>query len=262
MNETIVVENLREVKEIFDKHHFRYWLDFGALLGAMRDGKIIEWDHDIDLGTMSNNWEKIVSTIPEFLKRGFCVTLENFKICNNLFRQSIIFERAGFDIAIVIFQTQGEYTLDAGFLPTNRISSRLHSLYTLLITEGLPTMRSRKFKVAHKLQSLLPSQLRKFLTKVVRLMYRASSSKLHLWIIPKHYFDRLGNIKFYGMSFKIPSDVENYLKYHYGEDWKTPKREWIWWEDDGAVRVLKRPFRLSKRDILSIVNEKKRRRNI
>lgn len=37
------------------------------------------------------------------------------------------------------------------------------------------------------------------------------------------------------MEFKIPSPVEEYLTYRYGEDWKTPKKDWRFYRDDGAI---------------------------
>lgn len=66
----IMVENLREVKDVFDKNDVNFWLDSGVLLGAVRDGKIIEWDIDIDLGTWHNNLTKLISAFPEFKKKG------------------------------------------------------------------------------------------------------------------------------------------------------------------------------------------------
>ena len=33
----------------------------------------------------------------------------------------------------------------------------------------------------------------------------------------------------------IPSNVEEYLEFRYGKDWKVPKKEWEWWNDDGAA---------------------------
>ena len=42
------VEMFLEVTETLNKHNITYWLDFGTLLGAVREKKIIEWDGDID----------------------------------------------------------------------------------------------------------------------------------------------------------------------------------------------------------------------
>jgi len=33
-------------------HNIEYWLEYGSLLGAWRDGEIIPWDLDLDIGVM------------------------------------------------------------------------------------------------------------------------------------------------------------------------------------------------------------------
>lgn len=246
MEEEIVISNLKEVKEIFDKHNIRYWLDLGALLGAVRDGRIMEWDHDIDIATTDDNWEEVVATVPELLDKGFCVVLESYKVCNNLLRKAIYVEKKGCPLAIIIYQIKGEYALDAGFLPISRISRLFCAIYMVLITEGLPRTISWKIKLAHRLRPLIPFHLRKFLAVIARLIFIASGSMLFMWTIPRHYFEDLGSMGFYGMTFNIPNNLEEYLKFHYGKDWKSPKKEWTWWEDDGAVKVFKSSHSLCK----------------
>ena len=39
--EKLSVKDLKEVKEVFDSLDIKFWLDWGTLLGAVRDGKII-----------------------------------------------------------------------------------------------------------------------------------------------------------------------------------------------------------------------------
>ena len=39
-------------KSILDNWGVNYWLDFGTLLGFVRDGKSMPWDGDYDLSTL------------------------------------------------------------------------------------------------------------------------------------------------------------------------------------------------------------------
>jgi len=86
MKEEVAVENLREMKEILDKNRINYWLDAGTLLGAVRNGKIIGWDHDIDLATWYENVDRIVSIFPELKKRGFEANVTKEKLTIGIVR--------------------------------------------------------------------------------------------------------------------------------------------------------------------------------
>lgn len=46
------LESLLEVDCLLKKKSINYFLDTGTLLGAVRDGKFIPWDGDIDLGVV------------------------------------------------------------------------------------------------------------------------------------------------------------------------------------------------------------------
>lgn len=40
-----------------EKHGLRYWVDYGTLLGCLRNGELIPWDFDADLGVVKKEWE-------------------------------------------------------------------------------------------------------------------------------------------------------------------------------------------------------------
>lgn len=73
MYEESAVNTLSEVKDIFDKHNTTFWLDFGTLLGAMRNKKFIPWDKDIDLATWVIPKSKLKNLLDDFVSQGFLV---------------------------------------------------------------------------------------------------------------------------------------------------------------------------------------------
>ena len=100
---------------------------------------------------------------------------------------------------------------------------------------------SNDSEISDEVLNLIKS--RKPFSKLVWQILQALKEKgleYFLVIVPKHYFEKLGTIKFYQVMFSIPSDVEGYLEYRYGKDWKTPKKDWKWWNEDGAVSKKRR----------------------
>lgn len=62
---------LVDITTVFHEQNFHYWLDWGALLGLMRNGKLIEWDHDIDFGIFEHDIPKYNALRPHIEKKGY-----------------------------------------------------------------------------------------------------------------------------------------------------------------------------------------------
>ncbi|MFQ5486276.1 MAG: LicD family protein [Desulfobacterales bacterium] len=60
---------LFDVLDIFKKHRIRYWIDDGTLLGIIREGDLIAWDHDVDVGISGESALKIMSLRHKLLPR-------------------------------------------------------------------------------------------------------------------------------------------------------------------------------------------------
>lgn len=45
------LQDLLDVKKVFDKYQVKFFLIYGTALGAYRDGKFLKGDYDIDLGS-------------------------------------------------------------------------------------------------------------------------------------------------------------------------------------------------------------------
>ena len=65
-NRDDAIRLLKIVTETLDEHNVKYYLDFGTLIGAIRDKGLIPWDDDIDI-TLFN--EEDYKLIPNILKQ-------------------------------------------------------------------------------------------------------------------------------------------------------------------------------------------------
>ncbi|NOZ07793.1 MAG: LicD family protein [FCB group bacterium] len=76
-SEIKAVTLLEKIADVIETEKCEYWLDGGTLLGAVRDGKLIPWDHDLDLGLKYKSDEQIRSLITA-LKKKFYVRVLPF----------------------------------------------------------------------------------------------------------------------------------------------------------------------------------------
>jgi cytidyltransferase-like protein len=63
----------RLVSELLEQRRVAHWLEFGSLLGAVRDGKSIPWDHDMDIGFFAADRFEVLGCQDAFRSLGFNV---------------------------------------------------------------------------------------------------------------------------------------------------------------------------------------------
>jgi hypothetical protein len=244
MNRELAISNLKAVKEVFDEFGIEFWLDAGTLLGAVRDGKIIEWDTDIDLCMWNYDRKKLFLALHELKRRKFKLTLAH-PLYPNVGWVALRLFPFDCNIDILLWEVKGDKLTALTFKyeeSQTQISSVLHFLRIvrhylccdLSLTEQKKSTKFIATLLEHSLP-LLPLQLKTFLLNILQRWKLGYVN--WLFITPKRYFEKLGTTRFYGLPFKIPFDVEDYLKYHYGENWKVPQKKWDWQKDDMAPMV-------------------------
>jgi len=234
MDEEEAIKVLTQVKRILDKYGVEYWLDCGTLLGAVRDGKFIPWDSDIDLGTWDNQISRLYNTSKELRDNGLKVGIWEWEG-----RVSISGENCGIDFYLYHLVDDKAITkwLIHGYKKNimGQILDYLHRIISeqrcVIENSHMPAFVT---KILYKIVSRLPSHLRERLARIIWLLYKKTGCVVYL-SIPSHYFKNLSVIKFYGMEFKVPAETEKYLAYRYGENWRVPKKDYIHYEEDGAI---------------------------
>ncbi len=223
----------KKVTSTLNALNLNYWLDQGTLLGAIRSGQLLSWDHDIDLGIMKQDLvPQQEELVHELRSAGNCVTIMPYVI-----KISYGPGRRHVDLRIYIEEdgyafTEMWSTADRG----NKWKRFRGMIYTVFIYLAHTLYRlgaslkgtGNKWKKALFTVSL---KLIKFFSD------RRESLKNRRVVlrVDKYFFRELENVEFFGMSVPVPREVENYLSFKYGKDWRTPRKDWHYWLHDGFL---------------------------
>ena len=91
---------LQKVDEVFTELNIQYWLEYGTLLGAIRNNSFLKHDDDIDIGVFLHDYTPKIDEI--FKKYGFKKTRE-FLIDNGAYGREQSFEIYGVNVDIFYF---------------------------------------------------------------------------------------------------------------------------------------------------------------
>jgi hypothetical protein len=187
MKAEIAVENLREIKDILDKNGVEFWLDSGALLGAVRNGKIIEWDTDIDLGTWYNNVTRLISIFPEFKKRGVSAFLDR------KWGQMIIWRGEHNAMTVSFYRERSGCAWMIWIVTEKRV---VKVLCRLVSVSNIRMYAKDPLKNKYFL-SMLPLTLKQLITNTVWSQLNRLSCMV-LMVVPKHFLRSWGVWSFMG----------------------------------------------------------------
>ncbi len=66
-----LLELLFYVADLLERNQIPFWLDYGTLLGAVRNGELIPWDDDVDLGVRKRDVNDVVGLAKEITRAGY-----------------------------------------------------------------------------------------------------------------------------------------------------------------------------------------------
>lgn len=235
----IVIGLLKELR-------MTYWVDQGSLLGLIRDGKFMSWDHDIDIGIVgitATQRDAIdqrltqarvrVTNLPYVFKFRYTSTdgVKSTPVNIRIYEEVDSYCYATF--WSVLKKTKFIAIVDKLLIKAINAFYRLSIFFDRRIGFGWRTVRNVS-------RSCLKSMVNvREVIKTRRVIFRVRSE----------YVSTLSSATFYGINLTIPARAEEYLKQKYGKDWRVPVKDWVWWKEDGMLfRVdFFYPQRLSKK---------------
>jgi len=238
MKTEIAVSVLSQVKNVLDSEGVTFWLESGALLGAIRDGKFIPWDIDIDLGTLARDGFEMQM---ETLARAFCE--KGFETYFSVYHNIMTIEKNGIPVQLNFWRLVADEARVPLQYKENLLGAFLFDVVWLLLFShsgktNYETLNTtfKKFKFALvKITSLIHESFKLCLAKFFRRIAEKTGNRRGLAVIPSRFFTTLSEIDFYYMKFRTPTPVEDYLTYYYGKNWHIPKRDWVYVRKDRKI---------------------------
>jgi len=252
--QNLMVEILKEVHKICEKHNIKYFLDAGTLIGAVRHKGFIPWDDDLDIGMLREDYIKFLEIAKtELPKHLFLQTFENdenydiyqvpckIRYNGTLFIQKVIAENSNMHNGIYID------VLPYDSLPKKmsvykfqrKISNFLIKCFVRM--REIPEKLSFKNKITHTLYKIVVSILKdkgrmKIFDKLIKwndvnspYMAYGLDTPWSEYIYKKEDFFDLTKLEFEGEYFYVPGNTHNVLTQLYGDYMTPPKeedREW------------------------------------
>ena len=220
--------NFIETIALLNAHAIPYWVCHGTLLGLVRDGRLIPWDHDIDIAIWAGAFPK-QSLIDLMLANGYLLKSD------------------GSDYDFAAFTKSGAREVDFNYYRTSVDSdiaysewfisrSGLTSLLDLISRRGEYNGSWSWFiKQLYFLSPLVGYIVRRL--KKAGIFYKSAG-----YTTPANLLKEFELLKVSGAEVRVPCLREAVLEYVYGQGWRVPKQQYDWVKESPSTRVSNSRF--------------------
>lgn len=227
--ETALDPNFVETIGLLNNREIPYWLCHGTLLGLIRDGRLIPWDHDIDIALWAGTLSK-ESLIEMMEAKGYSLKNDGADYDFVNFTKG-----GGREVDFNYYRTEQKsgIAFSEWFISRSRFSDLLELVSNRVERRGRWGWAVRRLYFLSPLASLMIRLLKKG-----GVFYKSAG-----YTTPAHLLKEFEMIDISGIKVRVPRSSEAVLEFVYGKDWRVPKQQYYWAKESPATRISSSRFR-------------------
>lgn len=232
-----MLDILLEVDRVCRKHHIRYVLDSGTLLGAVRHKGFIPWDDDIDIAMLREDYEKFCRIAPQELSAPYVFeTMSSRKQYPNIFGKCYHTETRYVEADCAHLDVRHNIWLD--IFPMDNVLPKTKHLQCRIVAT-LNTVRCLKLKTTAfsprhifyfplfllplgTISRLAEQWMKKYSDRQTELVCPVCQSGTAKPMFRRELFTKTTEVPFEGHLLPIPVDYMEYLHGYYSEPMQLP----------------------------------------
>ncbi len=252
-----------DVMKITELHGILCWLNYGALLGMVRENRLLPWNNDAELSCwydtgVSNKFKLITDDLN---KKGYHAYYYST-------RGAISVKIKGVNVNINCYWLEGKDAVRPHEKPSEQgyahyLSSVFYWIGTFIgaYPSGFLGRNKIPLSINETLKIILISLFRlipvKFRKTIFLKLIKHSINFGYVFqktAIPAIYFEKHVLSEFYGEQVYIPENSKQLLRFIYGKEWKIPKENWSFYNDKyksyTSIKFIDTVWDYNKMDII------------
>ena len=235
-NVSTLFNSMIEVINILEANKIISFLNYGALLGYVRERRLLPWNNDVELCAYytSEFKENIILVMECLIEKGYSVYYHEYCGTLNLKKKDA-------EINLNLIWKKDDVFIRPHDTGAKKSTSNIVSFYLYWIACYMFVFKLKSNTRSSSLSGylkhvytsffqLIPTKYKLFIYNILLDLSKLFGAKFLSTSYPINLLSELKTVDFKGHNVRIPVNANELLSYLYGNNWHIPKENWAFYD--------------------------------